>query len=76
VFIKNTKRNWGSCSEKGNLNFNYKLALLPRELAAYVVVHELCHLAVFDHSQTFWDLVSREMPDHKALRKAMRKYHA
>ncbi len=76
VFIKNMRRNWGSCSELGNLNFNYKLVFLPERLAAYVVVHELCHLAVFDHSRAFWELVAREMPDHKKLRQEIRKYHA
>ncbi len=76
VFIKNLRRNWGSCSELRNLNFNYKLLFLPERLAAYVVVHELCHLAVFDHSSTFWELVSREMPEYKKIRQEMRKYHA
>ncbi|HTK05139.1 MAG TPA: SprT family zinc-dependent metalloprotease [Candidatus Eisenbacteria bacterium] len=76
VFIKNLRRNWGSCSEAGNLNFNYKLALLPERLSEYVVLHELCHLAHFDHSPAFWKLVVRLMPDAKLRRKEMRKYHA
>jgi predicted metal-dependent hydrolase len=76
VFIKNLRRNWGSCSELGNLNFNYKLVFLPERLAAYVVVHELCHLKVFDHSAAFWELVAREMPEYKKTRQEMRKYHA
>lgn len=76
VFIKNLRRNWGSCSEKGNLNFNYKLVHLPIRLAEYVVAHELCHLAEFNHSEKFWTLVARTFPDHRALRKALRTYHA
>jgi predicted metal-dependent hydrolase len=76
VFIKNLRRNWGSCSEAGNLNFNYKIALVPHGLAEYVVVHELCHLKHFDHSRAFWSLVAQEIPDHKQRRNALRKYHA
>jgi len=76
IAIKDMRSNWGSCSEKGNLNFNYKLALVPRHLAEYVVVHELCHLAHFDHSPAFWALVEGLMPDAKARRKEMRKYYA
>lgn len=76
VSIKNMRRNWGSCSEKGNLNFNYKLALLPPHLAEYVVVHELCHRAHFDHSSRFWTLVGRVLPDHRERRAELRKYHA
>lgn len=75
VAIKDLRRNWGSCSVLGNLNFNYKLVLLPPRLAEYVVFHEVCHLEAFDHSQRFWDLVAREFPDHRALRSEMRKYH-
>lgn len=75
VFIKNLRRNWGSCSEHANLNFNYKLVFLPRELAAYVVVHELCHLERFDHSPAFWALVAQQMPEHRAMRRALKKYH-
>lgn len=76
VFIKDLRRNWGSCSELGNLNFNYKLVFLPARLAEYVVVHELCHLERFDHSPAFWGLVERAIPDAKACRKELRKYHA
>lgn len=76
VSIKDMTRNWGSCSELGNLNFNYKLVLLPERLAAYVVVHELCHLVHFDHSQEFWALVAKTFPEHRALRKELRRYHA
>lgn len=73
VSIRNQKTRWGSCSKKHNLNFHYKLALLSEELADYVVVHELCHLKEFNHSQDFWDLVALTIPDHKERRKALRK---
>jgi len=69
VAIKNAKTRWGSCSKKGNLNFNYKIALLPEAMADYVIVHELCHLGEFNHSKKFWDLVGVAIPNHKLLRK-------
>lgn len=74
VSIKNLRRNWGSCSAKRNLNFNYKLIHLPEPLAEYIVVHELCHLAEFNHSKRFWTLVAKAIPDHKIRRKALKKY--
>ena len=73
IFIKNHKSRWGSCSSKGNLNFNYKVVLLPPEVADYIIVHELCHLAEFNHSKKFWDLVAQTLPNHLALRHALRK---
>jgi predicted metal-dependent hydrolase len=73
VFIKNHKSRWGSCSEKGNLNFNYKLIYLPAEIADYIIVHELCHLAEFNHSSRFWALVERSVPEHKRIRRRLRR---
>jgi len=67
VRIKNHKSMWGSCSRAGNLNFCYKIAALPPDLADYIIVHELCHLGEFSHSPRFWDLVSRAVPNHKQL---------
>ena len=72
VTIKDTKTRWGSCSKAGNINFNYKLALLSQELADYIVVHELCHLGEMNHSKNFWNLVSKTIPNHKDLRKQLR----
>lgn len=65
VAIKNTRRSWGSCSALKNLNFNYKIIFLPPNLADYIIVHELCHLAALHHRQTFWDLVAETIPDYK-----------
>ena len=74
IAIKNTKRLWGSCSRKGNLNFSYALLFLPRELADYVVVHELCHLKEHNHSRAFWALVAKVLPMHHELRRELRRY--
>ncbi len=72
ICIKNHKSRWGSCSKKGNLNFNYKIIHLPVELAEYVVAHELCHLKELNHSSRFWALVAQAVPDHKQRRKKLK----
>ncbi|MDP3965091.1 MAG: SprT family zinc-dependent metalloprotease [bacterium] len=73
INIKNQRTRWGSCSKKGNLNFNYKIALLPSKLADYIIVHELCHLGEFNHSRKFWNLVSNVFPNFRELRNEMKK---
>ena len=55
---------WGSCSPRGTLSFNWRLALAPLEVLEYVVVHELCHLRVPNHSKRFWSLVGRARPGY------------
>lgn len=74
ITIKRQKTRWGSCSSQGNLNFHYRLALLPPELADYLVVHELCHLGQMNHSDKFWALVAKTVPDHKLKRKQLKTY--
>lgn len=73
INIKNQKTRWGSCSKKGNLNFNYKILLLPPRAADYIVVHELCHLKEFNHSRKFWNLVANAIPDYLELKSELKK---
>lgn len=74
VCIKNQKTRWGSCSKRGNLNFSYRVALLPPHLTDYIVIHELCHLAEMHHGEAFWQLVARCCPQYMEYRRALRQY--
>jgi hypothetical protein len=67
VAIRNQKTRWGSCSSKGNLNFNYKILLLPQRHADYIIVHELCHLKEFNHGKRFWNLVAQKIPEYERI---------
>lgn len=73
VSVRNQKTRWGSCSSKGNLNFNYRLFYLSEELLDYVVVHELAHRRHMNHSKDFWQEVEVYFPDYKACRKQLKE---
>lgn len=64
ITIRNQRSRWGSCSAKGNLNFNCLLMLTPSEVIDSVVVHELCHRKEMNHSERFYKEVIRVMPDY------------
>lgn len=65
ITIKNLVSRWGSCSTKGNLNFNCLLMLTPDYVIDYIVVHELCHLREMNHSEKFWAEVEKIIPDYQ-----------
>lgn len=73
ITIREQKTRWGSCSSKGNLNFNWKLVLLDPELQDYVVVHELAHRREMNHSKNFWKIVEAELPDYRERRRRLKE---
>ena len=74
IFIRHQHTRWGSCSSKGNLNFNCLLMLAPPEVLDSVVVHELCHLKEMNHSKKFYAEVLRVYPDYKKCQKWLKEH--
>ena len=74
IAIRRQRTRWGSCSGKGDLNFNCLLMLAPEPVRDYVVVHELCHRKYMDHSPRFWAEVERVLPDWRERRRWLRDY--
>lgn len=73
ITIRNQKTLWGSCSGKGNLNFNCLLMLAPPEVLDYVIVHELCHRREMNHSKQFWREVEKVLPDYQVWKKWLKE---
>lgn len=74
VSIRNQKTRWGSCSHNNDISLNMKLVLLPDELVDYVILHELVHTKINDHSKRFWDELDKYVVDGKSMAKRLRKY--
>ena len=74
ITIRNQKSLWGSCSAKGNLNFNCLLMLMPEAVIEYVVVHELCHRIEMNHSKAFWNLVERIFPEYRQPKQWLKEH--
>ena len=73
IAIRNQRSRWGSCSGKGNLNFNCLLMLFPDEVLDYVVVHELCHRKHMNHSAAFYAEVERVFPEYHKCQKWLKE---
>lgn len=74
ISIRDQKTRWGSASTRGNVNYNWRIVMAPPETVDYLVVHELCHIKVPNHSATFWLLVSQSVPDYKKHRAWLRQH--
>ena len=72
--IRNQKTRWGSCSAKNNISLNAKLTKLPKELMDYVILHELVHTRVKNHSKDFWDTLDKYVQNSKKIDKKLKKY--
>lgn len=73
ITIRNQHSRWGSCSSKGNLNFNCLLMLFSDEVIDYVVVHELCHRKHMNHSAAFYAEVERVFPEYRKCQKWLKE---
>src|SRR3954452_5057906 len=74
IQIRDQRSRWGSCSTRGTLSFNWRLVLAPLDVLDYVVVHELCHLRVPNHSRAFWALVEERGPHWREQRAWLREH--
>ena len=74
VFIRNQRTRWGSCSTSNNINLNIKLVLLPDELIDYVILHELLHTRIKNHSREFWAELDRLVGRAKKFAKQLKEY--
>ena len=69
INLSGAKYRWGSCYPNGNLRFNWRLIMAPKDIIDYVVVHELAHLVEPNHSSRFWAVVEKTFQGHREARK-------
>jgi predicted metal-dependent hydrolase len=74
LFIRGSKTRWGSCSMKKNLSFNWRLVKAPPFVIDYLILHELAHTVVFNHSKKFWQRVADTCPDYKVAEKWLKDH--
>jgi predicted metal-dependent hydrolase len=74
IRITSAKTRWGSCSTTGSLNFSWRLIMAPLDQVDYVIVHELIHTIIRNHSKQFWKKLEEIMPDFKERQKWLRKH--
>ncbi|RMD49110.1 MAG: M48 family peptidase [Ignavibacteria bacterium] len=72
VSVRRQKTRWGSCSSKKNISLNYKLLQFEKPVIDYVIIHELCHTKFMNHSKSFWNEVSKIIPDYKKYNKQLK----
>jgi predicted metal-dependent hydrolase len=65
INLSSAKHRWGSCYSSGNLRFNWRLIMAPKDIIDYVVVHELAHLVEPNHSSRFWAVVDKVFQNHR-----------
>jgi len=74
--IRQAKTRWGSCSQKGNLNFNWRLIMAPEPIIDYIIIHELAHLKELNHTKRFWQLVAEYCPRWREHRRWLKDHEA
>ncbi|MBC8415349.1 MAG: DUF45 domain-containing protein [Candidatus Cloacimonetes bacterium] len=75
VSIRNQKTRWGSCSHNNNISLNRKILRLPDKLQEYILLHELVHTRIKDHSIKFWQELEKILPQARKLNKELKKHH-
>ncbi len=73
IRISSARTRWGSCSSKNTLSFTYRLIMAPPEVVKYVIIHELVHTKIKNHSRSFWAAVEKIIPEHKKYKSWLRK---
>ena len=68
IVIKRLKNRWGSMTKEGSINLNVNLLKAPEDVIDYIILHELCHLKIKEHSHHFWDFLRKFMPNYQDKR--------